>query len=309
MRIRVLGSEQPTRLSVEQELLKSHDVKAELPTDIKKMLAELEVLYTFPTANINYSLEEVRQWAIQHALIKAIDVSFGFIQSGKPEKVREAIQRALSVGDECHLERDDFFQTEPQLPQEIIPSVLRAESIGIMSSSSKSYKTWNLLAACIASGMGKSWMGFERCKPVRVLYVNLELHVEELKKRIDIVAAAMGTTRAALQGHVDFLNLKGQRNQIDRVLARIRSYGNANGPWRLIMIDPVYKLYSSDDTKDNSENSTSAIAAMFEKLEVLARELKAAIILVHNFRKGNQGSISDIDLGSGSGVFARAPVD
>src|ERR1700676_1643356 len=88
-------------------------------------------------------------------------------------------------------------------------------------------KTWNLLAACIAVGMGKSWMGFERCKPVRVLYVNLELHTEELKKRIDMVAAAMGTTRAALQGHVDFLNLKGQRNQIDRVLARIRSYGNA----------------------------------------------------------------------------------
>jgi hypothetical protein len=46
---------------------------------------------------------------------------------------------------------------------------------------------------------------------------------------------------------------------------------------------------------------------MFEKLEVLARELEAAIILVHHFRKGNQGNISDIDLGSGSGVFARAP--
>jgi hypothetical protein len=305
--IREIGSEHPDKVSVEQEILKGYDAKVEYPSDIIKLKAELDTLYTFPIQNINYSMEEVRQWAMQHALVKAIDVSFGFIQAGKPEKVLEIMLRAANVGDESHLAKDAFFQTEPQLPQEIIPGVLRAESIGIMSSSSKSYKTWNLLAACIAAGMGKSWMGFERCKPVRVLYVNLELHTEELKKRIDMVAAAMGTTRAALQGHVDFLNLKGQRNQIDRVLARIRSYGNANGPWRLIMIDPVYKLYSSDDTKDNSENSTSAIAAMFEKLEVLARELEAAIILVHHFRKGNQGNISDIDLGSGSWVFARAP--
>jgi hypothetical protein len=63
MRIRVLGSEQPTKVSIKQELLKGYTTANEYPTDVNEMLAELEVLYTFPTENVNYSLNEVREWA------------------------------------------------------------------------------------------------------------------------------------------------------------------------------------------------------------------------------------------------------
>jgi RecA-family ATPase len=288
MHIRLVGTEQPTQVSISQALLKDYDQTGDMPMDVDEMIKELEELYTVPVKNIDYSLHEVKAWTQHHAWMEALDTSVSFLQSGHPEKIIPLFQRVQNVGENVRFAGDDFFQTEPRLPDEIIPGVLRAESIGIMSSSSKSYKTWNLLAACIAAAMGKSWMCFDRCTPCRVLYVNLELHEEELKKRVDMVAAAMGTTRAALQGRVDFLNVKGQRNQIDRVLANIRSFQSAEIAWRLIMIDPVYKLYSSENTKENSENSTSAIASMFEKLEILACELGTAIILAHHFRKGNQ---------------------
>jgi RecA-family ATPase len=103
---------------------------------------------------------------------------------------------------------------------EIIPGVLRQGYIGILNSTSKAYKSWNLLALSIAAAEGKSWLGFPKCNPVKTLYVNLELAEEEFKLRIDKVASAMGTTRQALQGHCDFLNLKGHPTDLDSVLTR-----------------------------------------------------------------------------------------
>jgi hypothetical protein len=304
--IKMVGREQPTKASIVQELTKEWH-NDEYPVHVKDALRELDVLYDIPVANIEYTIEEVRSWAKDHALLQVIEASINLIGTGKPENILEIVQKAFLVGDDIGLAGDDFFRTEPELPPVIIAGVLRAESIGIMSSSSKSYKTWNLLAAAIATATGKSWMGFESSAPVRVLYCNLELHPEELKLRIDKVAVAMGTTRSALQGRVDFLNLKGQCNKVDKVLARIRMMRDANDPWRLCLIDPIYKLYSGDDSKESSENNASAMGALFEKLEGLAKQLEMAILLAHHFRKGNQGNISDIDLGSGSGVFARAP--
>jgi len=216
-------------------------------------------------------------------------------------------QRALNVGDNVRLAGDDFYDTDLELPPEIVLGFLYSESIAVMSAESKSLKTWNLIAACIAVGMGKSWLGFDCCLQARVLYCNLELMDPMFQRRINSVASSMGTTRQALKGHVDFLNLKGQPNGIDRVLGRLRSYHSPDDPWRLVVIDPVYKLYGTGDGKENVENSTSAISAMFGKLENFAHEYKTAVFLAHHFKKGPKGAISDIDLGSGSGVFARAP--
>jgi hypothetical protein len=81
--------------------------------------------------NIDYSLDEVKTWAKHHALLQAMDVSVSLIQSGKAESIRELLDRALNVGDNVCLAGDDFYRTDPQLPDEIIPGGLRAESIGI----------------------------------------------------------------------------------------------------------------------------------------------------------------------------------
>jgi hypothetical protein len=305
----IIGREQPSELSVRQQLLKDYDLTADLPEDVNKLITEMETLYTIPVENVNYSLDEVKAWAQRHALFQAIETSVGLVQSGKPEQIIALFHRVLNIGDNVRLAGDDFYDTDLELPPEIIPGFLYSESIAVMSAESKSFKTWNLIAACIAVGMGKSWLGFDCCPRARVLYCNLELMDPMLQRRINSVAAAMGTTRQALKGHVDFLNLKGQPNGIDRVLARLRSYHFPDDPWRLVVIDPVYKLYGTGtgEGKDNVENSTSTIAAMFEKLENFAREYKTAVFLAHHFKKGPKGAISDIDLGSGSGVFARAP--
>jgi hypothetical protein len=117
----------------------------------------------------------------------------------------------------------------------------------------------------------------------------------------------MGVTRADLEGRVDFLNLKGKPSQLDQLLARIRALRQSDDSWGLIVIDPIYKLYGTGDGEENAENSASLIGAMSEKLEQFAHELETAIFLAHHFKKGPKGATRDIDLASGSGVFARAP--
>ena len=144
---------------------------------------------------------------------------------------------------------EDFYRTDPQLPDEIIPNLLYRKSIGVLSAESKSFKTWNLIAMCIAVALGKSWLGYPPCKPARTLYCNLELEEQLFKFRVDKVASAMGVTRADLEGHVDFLNLKGKPSKIDRLLASIRAFRPTNDPWGLVVIDPIYKLYGTGDGK------------------------------------------------------------
>jgi hypothetical protein len=91
---------------------------------------------------------------------------------------------------------------------EVFPGVLHVESIGLLLGASKSYKTWNLLNAGIASAIGSSWMGFPDREPRRTLYCNMELHEEQLKARLDRICPAYGIGRSALKGKFDFLNLK-----------------------------------------------------------------------------------------------------
>src|SRR5271165_4028994 len=65
--------------------------------------------------------------------------------------------------------------------------------------------------------------------------------------------------------------------------------------------------HPAEASGENLENRTTAIGAMFCQLEELAKELNTAIWLVHHFKKGSAAETSNIDAGSGSGVFGRAP--
>jgi AAA domain-containing protein len=150
-------------------------------------------------------------------------------------------------------------------------------------------------------------MGFPECTPRPTLYCNMELQEEELKLRLDIVCKALGTTRAELKRRCDFLNLKGHSNGIDNALREIRMASRRQqSPWRLIIIDPIYKLHYGQDG-ENAENSNAAIGVLFEKLERVAREFNAALLLAHHHKKGSNADTQTIDLGSGAGTFARGP--
>src|ERR1700724_3102299 len=55
IRIRTSANEHPSQTTLRQELLKQYDTSVTLPQDILALLKEIEVLYTIPPQNVNYS--------------------------------------------------------------------------------------------------------------------------------------------------------------------------------------------------------------------------------------------------------------
>jgi replicative DNA helicase len=98
IKIRLSGGEHPTEASLFQELFKEQDPRAPIPLDQQALRREAESIYAIPTANIDYSLKEVRLWAQNQALIQAISESVDLLQGGKVSEIRPAIDKALSVG-------------------------------------------------------------------------------------------------------------------------------------------------------------------------------------------------------------------
>lgn len=98
IKIRLAGGEHPTAASLFQELFKEQDPRAPVPLDLAALRKEAEALYLIPTANIDYSLKEVRAWAQNQALIEAITESVDLLQTGKVAEIRPRIDKALAVG-------------------------------------------------------------------------------------------------------------------------------------------------------------------------------------------------------------------
>jgi AAA domain-containing protein len=320
LHVRYRTGSPPNLASLENELIVKGNIqpgKEDYPLKEKHLtladqaiLQRLRELYSCMTCDAEYIVAEALIWQKQVRMRESINQSVDLLQSGKMEQIPDLILDALSVGQKSPVAGKDFYDTEPDIPDTVFPGVLHVESIGLLLGASKSYKTWNLLNAGIASAMGKSWMGLKDCSPKRTLYCNMELHEEQLKARLDRICPCYGITRSALKGTLDFLNLKGRANGIESVLLHIRSQSRRLGnPFRLIIIDPIYKLYASAETKDgkSSENDLATIGALFEKLERLARELHSAILLAHHFKKGSSAETAMIDLGAGSGGFGRGP--
>jgi AAA domain-containing protein len=280
-----------------------------MTSDETELLQEFHSLYRAPVDDPPYLKEGLRRWAKQQAVMDAISRAVDHFQAKKPpEEIPDLLFAALrAVETEEPMAGKDFFLTPPTLPPEVFPGVLRVQSVGLLLGASKAHKSWTLLSAAVAVAMGKDWLGFPACEPKPALYLNLELHPEELKRRFDILCSAMGTSRAALQGRLDVLNFKGRSHVIENVLREIRfAARKRQNPWRLVVIDPVYKLYSGQPG-ENIENSNAAIGALFDQLEGMARELDAAILLAHHLKKGRNADVLTIDLGSGAGAFARGP--
>jgi RecA-family ATPase len=148
----------------------------------------------------------------------------------------------------------------------------------------------------MAVAEGRSWLGFEALPPARVLYINFEVADEEFKVRVDQVAPALGTSRKALKGKMDFIHLKGRPSGLGKLAAALRRLRNPKSPWELIIIDPVYRLLMAgvrlegeDQSSDNIENNNTLIYALFCSLEELAAEFNTAIFAVHHFKKGPAG--------------------
>jgi hypothetical protein len=287
----------------------SRNVEDKLPLDVIDLLKDLDQLYAHKITNPKAYLAEFRKFVAQAALTEKWSPALDALARGDVDTAVRLVNSYSQTMNPVHLADESFFNTLPNLKEEIIPGILRRSYIAVINGHSKSFKSWAMLHCAISVAIGRSWLGFGALPARKSLYVNLELEEEEFKKRVDIVCAAMGITRESLFGKLDFLNLKGTDCSLHNVTSHLRTLNNPEDPWHFLVIDPTYKLLSSGAGMDseNIENNNTVIGALFCDLEEFAKNIQAAIFLVHHFKKGNSADTLNIDSGSGGGTFGRAP--
>ena len=188
----------------------------------------------------------------------------------------------------------------PELSPELISGVLREGCKMIITGESKAGKTClsQNLAVCIAEG--RPWLGKFKCEQGKVLYINLEVEAASLSLRFRSMYRAMEIepTEKGAENIVQ-LNLRGHASPMDKLAPKIISRCRREGPYKAIILDPLYKVQQGD------ENSAEAIIRFTNALDNIAHETGAAVIYDHHHPKGATGDRKAIDRGSGSGVFSR----
>lgn len=189
-----------------------------------------------------------------------------------------------------------------QPPEEIVSGLLHRGCKLIIGGTSKSNKSWCLLAlaACVATG--KPFWG----KPVtqgKVLFINFELKEWAIRHRVSEISINMGLgfDTADLDENLHCWNLRGHNSDLTILRPKIIDQIEGEG-YALIILDPAYKVLGNRD-----ENANGEIADLMNEFESLAIKANSAIALAHHFAKGDSTAKSAIDRMSGAGAWARDP--
>ena len=194
---------------------------------------------------------------------------------------------------------DDFDNLPPLAPEQI-EGILRVGHKMCVVGPSKAGKSFLLIELAIAVAEGGKWLG-RKCRPGKVLYVNLEVDGISCKHRIRDVYKSLGYSKKT-NGNLVLWNLRGRTMPLDKLVPKtVRRIQKDSVKFDLIIIDPIYKVLTGD------ENSASEMAAFCGHIDRLARDCKATLVFCHHHSKGAQGDKRSMDRASGSGVFARDP--
>lgn len=196
----------------------------------------------------------------------------------------------------------DLFKNPPPLKQVLIEGILRKSHKMLFSGPAKAGKSFGLINLALSLAYGINWLNFQ-CQKSRVLYINLEIDRASLCKRVEVVAKALGIPPATRNLHL--WNLRGFSVSIEQFIPPILQ-GIDDGQYDVVIIDPLYKLFSSLPA-GFEENSASSFTGLFSQLDRVIFECGCSLIFAGHFTKGTAGTKAAIDRTSGSGVLGRDP--
>lgn len=205
---------------------------------------------------------------------------------------------------------DDVWDDPIRLPPPLIGDeehgVVRQGQKMIVVGDSKMGKSYTLIDLAEAVCTGGRWLGMPcACGPV--FYVNLEIEAEEFRNRqkvvwADRVAHMDEADETLLRRNFFSWNLRGSAQLMEdlapKVIRRVLKR-RAKGGFKLLVIDPVYKVNGGDD------NNAEMVARFTNAIDRVAEECGCAVAYAHHHPKGTAGQKKSMDRMSGSGVYAR----
>ena len=150
------------------------------------------------------------------------------------------------------------------------------------------------LALHVAAGL--DFLSLRVPKSRRVLYVNLEIKTDWMKRRIIRRLAGYGIDQKDLDGRFAILNCRGRGEMVRDGLLRFLDAFRPD----FVVIDPRYKLMRADE----NENAGEGLVGILALLDAVA-ETGAAVMVVAHDTKGDSAAKDIRDRGAGSSWAAR----
>lgn len=192
---------------------------------------------------------------------------------------------------------NELVAVYPELRRPIVDGLLRCgETMGIHAKS-KVGKSWFAYSLALSVASRSFFLGRYQCQQGKVLYVDNELHPENLAHRIPRVAKAMGIHGTGWEENLAVCPLRGRLRNIHQLRSFFESVEAT-----LIVLDALYRVLPPGI----SENDNAAMAEVFNVIDAYANMTGAAIAFVHHASKGSQTDKDVVDVGSGAGSIARA---
>lgn len=187
-------------------------------------------------------------------------------------------------------------------PVPVIEGLVDRGEVAMVVAYPKDGKSWFCLQAARCIANGNPFLRWNTRKG-SVVYINTEVGAVPWELRSRAQNQAMGIESPPLLYH---LNVRGQSLTASTLVPFLRDQLARAGIAEVsaVFIDSFYTLAGSLDEAKQPDVGPFMLA-----IQALAEELKAAVILVHHFKKGGRQRAASQDLldrASGSGVFARA---
>lgn len=173
------------------------------------------------------------------------------------------------------------FEAEPNHLDFVMPGLL-AGTVGLIVAPGASGKSFWLLQAALAISSGENIAGFQVDKSGEVLYINAEDPTEIVQNRLISMGSLLNKeARQKAIFDTSIVDMRGEMVNIlnDKHLDSIikMSYGT-----RLIIIDTLSRIHTAD------ENKNGEMSEVVSRLEKIAKETSAAILVAHHTNKMSQ---------------------
>lgn len=193
----------------------------------------------------------------------------------------------------------DIVEDPIEPPDEIICGLLPRERIAQLTARGGSGKTFLGYEAGLCVASGRQWLRFD-CRRGRALYIDPELHIADIRRRVQSIAQGMGIRSEDIAGRFEVVSLRGTTATADVLDDAIRRRTAETGKrYDLIIIDSINAILTGD------ENSSVDVRAFIASLQRLTKDTGAACLIFHHAGKG--GGRASGELARGSSVFLDGP--
>lgn len=202
-----------------------------------------------------------------------------------------------------------FPINESEIPPRdwVIPGLMLRRNLSVLVAPPGSGKSLLTLQWAIMVALGLDWAGWQVRKPCRVLVINSEDDIDEMRRRLVAAARKMGVDQAALADRVlladapETIVIAKTDNRtktvirtplLERLVATIKQ--NEIG---CVIVDPFAETFEGD------ENSNSEVKWAGVLWREVARRTDATVVVVHHTRKYAGSMAGDADASRGAGAL------